>query len=216
MKTIVLAILGCSVITLLWGVLFAGGSETRPGDRSSPATKPSSGDAGSELVAAFYKALLQDNPPTLEQEKALLTPSEGLRSRLVEGGFGTEKDPVILLFLRKHKELFLPKQVRADYVQISSTFNWVRDVDQMKEAPKPGYGYVLATFREDREAKPGSEKDRLIVFAIEDGRIDPAAIKLEFEHHKTMLEEFLKVWTKADAEFWLSGSQPAASQPAKR
>jgi hypothetical protein len=203
MKTIVMGSFGLLIVASAIRVLFANSSEIQPGDAPSPTTAPasapttaaSSGDAGTDLVVAFYKALLQEAPPTLEQENSLFN-SSGSRTRLVAAGLGKDKDPVVLEFIRKHKDSFLPKQMRLDYVGVSSTFHWIRDLDHMKDPPKKGYGYVLATFVEDREAK--HMKTRTIVFGFSEGKIDVDGIRFDGIGSKMLLEEVLKIKVKGD------------------
>lgn len=194
MKTIGILMCGLWAMVFALRVLFAETPETLPTSAPSPTTVPSSGDTGTELVVAFYKVLLQDSPRTLEQEKYLFNPTPGLRERLVAGGQGKAKDPVILEFLCKRKDLFLPKKMRGlDDVSVSSTFQWVRDIVRIKEAPKKGDGYVVAMFYEDPTADPEKMKCRTIVFAIADGKIEADEIYLDGYGNKSSLEEFLKV-----------------------
>lgn len=197
MKTIVIVMFGLLIMALAFRVLFADVPSTGPASAPSPTTAPSSGDAGTDLVVGFYKALLQETPPTLEQEKSLFNPLPGIRARLVAGGQGKDKDPLILEFFRKNKAIFFPKKLRSvdsvDDVAVSSTFYWVQNLKRKMETPKKGNGYVLAMFFEDPTADQGQIKRRTIVFPIEDGKIEAGGIWLDGFGNKLSLEEFLKV-----------------------
>jgi hypothetical protein len=87
---------------------------------------------GTDAVVAFYEALLQEKPPTIEQERAIFTASSGVRTRLVVGDKGegdvepmkrtpeqrrarelqiknvADAGPVVLEYLRKHSDSFIP------------------------------------------------------------------------------------------------------------
>lgn len=212
MKTMLIGVLGLLAVGSFFFVSSAGISGKQPEGAPTPATVPTtyptsapstapSGDAGTDIVAAFYKALLQETPPTLEQENALFGPESGLRNRLVDAGLGKDKDPVILDFLRNHKELFLPKKMRRlDDVVISGTFNWVRDLVDMKDTPKKGNGYVLVFFNEDAKAAIGQYRPRTIVFSLSDGKIAVGSIWLNGFGSESSLGEFLKVKIPKDKE----------------
>jgi hypothetical protein len=64
--------------------------EVPPRTASVPASVPS-GDAATDVVTSFYRALLQEEPPPREQESALFDPKSAMRWRLVLGK-GDEAD----------------------------------------------------------------------------------------------------------------------------
>ena len=121
----------------------------------------------------------------MKQEKALFVPTPGIRKRFVVAGRGKTTDPVILDFLCKHRELFLPNTKKKPFVNrvvVSSTFRWVRDLERMRGAGGLFQGecsYVLASLYEDSKAKPGKMKNRTLVFMLENGKIDPTGILLD-------------------------------------
>ena len=131
MKYITIAICCLCAIAFAFRGECADTAGTRPTTATAPAIAPS-GDPGTDAVVAFYRELMKDTPPTVEQEQLLLKPTPGLRSRLIAAGLGTETDAVILVFLRKHRELFLPRKMRSlNDIGVSSTFHWVQSIDRM-------------------------------------------------------------------------------------
>jgi hypothetical protein len=138
-----------------------------PSDSETP-------DPGTEVVDSFYKVLLQKEPPTLEQEKSLFGEQPWFRRYLETRNNESDKDPVILICFRSHKDLFTPANMRSPrQIQISSTFCFLRDVEYVKDANAPKC--VMAMFTDDGNRLRG--KNMEIIFSITgDGRIEPDAI----------------------------------------
>jgi hypothetical protein len=164
-------------------------------------------DAGTDLVVAFYRAILQKDPPTREQEMALFTSQSSMRWRLVVGK-GDPQDaqdvepmkrtaeqrarrrrqeekvnaagPVVLAWFREHRDRFLPKNMRSPGdIQVSSTYRFVRDLERPKSPAKAGRGSVMALFTDDTNAPPDKMRFRTIVFRLEGGKINPDAVYLD-------------------------------------
>ena len=174
-------------ITVL--LVCAGGCRVRtnvvgpsPVDQSTFGLPPDApcGDAGADLVVAFYRALLQKETPTLEQEQALFGGTrDTIRKRLIRDGLGRENEPVILNTFRLHKEKFFPPHLRAlNDVRIFSSFQQVRMMGESRSLYDHGYGYVQAVFQEAASAWPDG-RNRTIVFEILDGKIIPDMIWLD-------------------------------------
>jgi hypothetical protein len=137
------------------------------------------------MVVAFYKAIMQEAPPTLEQQDALFA-NDGvhrgaIQYSLVHAGKGTDKAPLVLQYFREHKDMFLTRNtdIPLKEVQISCTFDFVRSLDHMKDPKRPGCGSVMAVFLYDRKAVPPNVRVRSVVFPLVDGKIDPDAIMPE-------------------------------------
>ncbi len=118
---------------------------------------PGPTDAGSDLVVAFYAALLQDEAPTLRQEQMLFHHDSSLRNWLLQKRGLRDDQPARLLWFREHRQDFIPRNTKSLHevqicVQISSMFNFIRSLDHVKPQPQPGYGDVLAFFADDRGA----------------------------------------------------------------
>jgi hypothetical protein len=186
-------------------------AETPPPLTTQPAV-----DEGTELVVSFYKALLQDEPPTREQELALFQPNSGIRIKLApvkrdpedlqdyepmtqtpEQRARRERQreevaaagPVALTYLRQHRDWFVPKNMKSiREIQISSTYHFVRNLEYMKSPPKPGYGNVLVLFVDDRKAPQGQQRLRTVIFPLSGGRIAPEAILLDGYQGKMVSE----------------------------
>jgi hypothetical protein len=131
-----------------------------------------------EVVAEFYRLLLQDDEPTLEQEQALIADS-GLRGNLVEAQGQDATKPLILRLSRQHKSLFLPDNYPEERllasITLSSPFKFPRTLNSQRDDDTK---YVMATFLTDWKNRPGHT--RTIVFQItEDNRIDPEGILLD-------------------------------------
>jgi len=149
---------------------------------AAPAAAPPPEVGPTDLVASFYKAMLQKEEPTLAQETSLFGERLSLRYDLPAGDQGKDTDPVILRFFRKHREWFLPlgKLSTEQYmsmVQISSPFNFVRGVQSMYD-PKKGSRteYVMAMF--DHSATAEDALTRTVVFSFERGKISAPCIRL--------------------------------------
>jgi len=146
---------------------------------ATPATAPPPEVGPTDLVASFYKALLQKEEPTLAQETSLFGEKPRFRAEMLPGDQGKATDPVILRFFRKHREWFLPlgklsTEQYMSWVRISSPFNFVRSVQGMAE--KKGREYVMAMFMHDATAKYARE--RTVVFPFDDGKISAGGICL--------------------------------------
>jgi len=146
---------------------------------AAPAAAPPPEVGPTDLVASFYKALLQKEEPTLAQETSLFGEKPSFRDDLPAGDQGKGNDPVILRFFRKHREWFLPlgKLSTEQYmlrVRLSSPFNFVRTVQGMHK--KKGLEYVMAMFNHDATAEDG--RTRTVVFPFEDGKIWVIGIRL--------------------------------------
>lgn len=212
----------CSSVALVVGYFYSSGSSaeapplaaTQPG----PATAPA-GDPASELVAAFYKAIIQKEPPTREQELALFAEWSTVRARLVLGRRDEPDDepmrrtpeyfkrrrlleaevaaagPVVLTYLRNHKEWFLPYGKKPTNVPISSFWRIERDVEELKDPPPPeqgrGWGYVL-TLVSDTTERGRVIRDRMVIFPIRDGKIHVDAIFLNGFGSTMIMEEVQK------------------------
>jgi len=154
-----------------------------------------SGDRGADIVLSFYKLLLQEQEPTLDQENALFLQNSGIRVRLINAGKGTDKDAVVMKMYRRHKDMFLPVNAKPN-VTISSTFNSICDLDHIKEAPKQGYGFILVRFPIDVKAKP--VKVQTITFNFEEGKLQPSGIWFNDAHNTliTEMDSIKKEWAE--------------------
>jgi hypothetical protein len=146
---------------------------------AKPAAAPPPEVGPTDLVASFYKALLQKEEPTLAQETSLFGEKPRFRLEMLPDDQGKATDPVILRFFRKHREWFLPlgKLSTEKYmsgVRISSPFNFVRTVQGMEE--KKSRECVIARF--DHDAAAQYARDRTVVFPFEDGKISAGGIEL--------------------------------------
>lgn len=173
-------------------------------------------DAGTDLVTRFYRVLLQEEPPTAEQEKQIFVPKSALRSSIAISQMGlqeppytepmlrsqperekwrefsariAEAGPLVLNHFRAHKEKFLPKHMtRTTSIQISTSFRLLRDLEKVHAEDKGSY--VLVFFINDAKAPPGEMRFRTIIFSIEHGKIDPDAIYMDGFEGATSLEMF--------------------------
>jgi hypothetical protein len=157
----------------LWCVV----ADSKEAVSSAPATQSGSNNvAPSDLVASFYRALVQENPPTYEQETELFS-SSGLRTQAIGKDKVPERSPILLELFRKHKDLFFPKNMKGkknlEYVRISSPFKFLGTPDTMDPSRKGGE-YVVALFVDDVEAHPA--RNRSLVFSIDGGKLDGDAI----------------------------------------
>jgi hypothetical protein len=167
-------LIGCLILG--FGVLRVARSE----DSAKPAAGPAPELGPTELVASFYKALLQKEEPTLAQEVSLFgeKPEFG-RNSLLPGDQGKVNEPVMLRFFRKHRDWFLPKgklsmEEYQALVRISSPFNFVRTVQATQE--QKGLEYVLARFTADVTAEYA--QDHTVVFPLDNGKISAGSIML--------------------------------------
>jgi hypothetical protein len=173
---------------LLIAIAFGGFSCAGAGLSSKdllPTPAPPSPDAGpSELVAYFYKVLLQKEEPTLVQETILFGKKSLLNYSLIAWKKGKEGEPIILRYLRQHRDWFVPQgQPSAERcitgVRISSPFNFVRNVPDtanMKSHSEHGRCWVMVMFNHDDSAKFASERSVAIPF--EEYKIEAEMIEL--------------------------------------
>lgn len=149
-----------------------------------------------ELVATFYRLLLQDEPPTLKDEQALFEDSF-LRTNLIEVHGKDRNDPVILNLCRENKELFIPKSKTKEEllgkIFITTPFDIPRNLRRQQERhgqQEKKHVYVMAWLLLDR-----SGKSHEIVFFIEGDKLSTAGIWLDgfSSTNATILEtRFLK------------------------
>lgn len=173
---IVACVLSVAVLSCRWAMSIPPGSPEDPA--TMPAKKDDERDEAAEVVAAFYRALLQEDPPTLEQENSIFDKMSGLRTYLVKVKGKQPDDPVLLQYFRDNKEWFLPKGMRSlTEIQISSLARFVRDVERVKEPRPEGWGFVTVIFVRDREIRP--HRLHTIIFNINGGKIAADAIWLD-------------------------------------
>jgi hypothetical protein len=154
-----------------------------------------------ELVATFYKVLLQKEEPTLQQEKDLFGLDNPLRINLLARKKGVATDPLILNLFRQNRDLFLPlgKLTEEEYrggIQLTSPFDFVTSLNQIKGKAPEGRGLVMALFV--HEVQPDRSKNvpprlRTIVFSIEGGKIQADAIWLDGFQGPTTFEKFFEM-----------------------
>lgn len=190
MKTLSVLVLGGFLMSLM---VFRNADSAEVASRPRAATAPSAPVDPTELVVSFYKALLQDTPPTLQQEKELFHDGYNLHNFFLKNQKDlkvTDTDPVILTLFRKHKELFLPRNEDKPLtnIHISSPFNFVRNLERPKG--KREDSYVLAMFNYDKKAE--SSPCYTVVFQIINGRIEPAGICFGGFEGETILNKFMK------------------------
>jgi hypothetical protein len=165
----------CVAVILGAGLLFAGaGPKGAPS--AAPATRPKDkARTPSEAVAAFYRVLVQEGPPTREQEKDLFGDSGGLKTHLIDKNGGSADRPALLELYRRNRDLFLPRNMKDPKslggVRISSMFTFMGSPDQFAGGSPPRDrdnhgGYVLALFVNDVQAKP--PHFRSVVFSVWD------------------------------------------------
>ena len=140
---------------------------------ATPATAPPPEVGPTDLVASFYKALLQKEEPTLAQETSLFGEEPSyLRYRLPAGDQGKDTDPVFLRFFRKHREWFLPlgksttEQHLSSGVRLSTPFRFEGNVQSV---------FVMAWFVNNVTVEDG--RDRSVVFSLERGKISVPCIR---------------------------------------
>lgn len=183
------------------------------------ATTAPAGDPASALVASFYKALLQEEPPTRDQELALFAELSTVRARLVLGRRDEPDDepmhrtqayfqhrrqleakvvaagPVVLTYLRNHKEWFIPYGRKPTNVSISSFWRIERNVEELKDPPPAGqgrgWGWVLALVT-DTTDRGRVIRDRTVIFPIQGERIDVDGILLNGFGSTMVMEQVQK------------------------
>lgn len=163
-----------------------------------------------KLVIAFYGALLQEGAPTLEQENALFNPKPGLQARLVRSGQGTVRDALFLNYFRKHKDWFIPKNMKSQSeISVSNEISW-RNLTKIGNPPEIGTATVWVCFAKDSAAKPLVAS--LVLFNFIKGKIEVDNIRLEGPGSSPTLGKFLQ-------EFPMPGEEglfpKAATQDAK-
>ena len=180
----------CALVASMVTSPSAASAEPRP----SPGA-PSESAEPTNLVVSFYRALLQKEAPTLQQEKALFGLSSALRVNLLARRKGTESDPVLLQLFRQHRELFLPlgelsKEEYLAAVQITSPFNFVRSVARIKDKLPTGRAWVMALFVHDAKLK--ASRFRTVLFSIEHGKIKAGEICFDGFQGQMALEKFVE------------------------
>jgi hypothetical protein len=198
--------IACIVVFLGAGLLLNVAS-SKDASTTTPATRPDGKTVTpTEAVAAFYRVLVQDAPPTYEQEKGVFGSSaSGLRVHLIDKTGASKTQPVLLDLYRKHRDLFLPKNMKdakdANCVALSSWFTFVgrpgKNAHPIEGGPtgKRG-GYVIACFVDDFKAKPAH--NRSVVFSVtEDGKLDADCIYLGGFDGQSAYEKFF------DMKWWL-------------
>jgi hypothetical protein len=203
---IALALCVCGLVAWVAAVRLASSAEPKsavpeptPGGApaavaAEPEVAMAAGDKTSDLVATFYKVLLQKKEPTLQQEKDLFGLESSLRINLLARKKGAETDPVVLNLFRQHRDLFLPLGKWSDEqyavaIQITSPFVFVRSLARPKVKAPEGSCYVMAMFVHDpRPDRPKNvpPRHRTIIFGIDEGKIDPYEIYMDgFEGEMT-------------------------------
>lgn len=159
---------------------------------SMPITVFPLGDAATDLVASFYKILVQENPPTLKQETDLFVTSSAMRTSLAARRKVAAADPIVLQFFREHKEWFLPANMKSfDEIMISSSAHFIRSVERAKQQPENGAGFVIVLVYDKNDHRQVI-RTRTIVFQMAGGKIDPAVIYLDGFGGESTLEMVLK------------------------
>lgn len=159
-------------------------------EQALPAPEAVTDDAGAAVVAAFYRALLQEEAPTAEQDEILFHSPGDWRDILVDRKALREDNPVLLDWFRERKAQFLPKDLRSPAdIRISTTFNIARSVDELFERQEPGHGFVRVLFDDDRSGQ-SRDRFRLVHFTIWDNKIKPESIKYGGSFGRRTLEDF--------------------------
>lgn len=183
-----ICVLGVCVILGLWVLRVAHSASAAPAAAPPPEVGPT------DLVASFYKALLQKEEPTLAQETSLFGEKPSFRYKLPAGDRGKATDPVILRFFRKHREWFLPlgklstEQYLSSGVRISTPFRFEGNVQSV---------FVMAWFVHNATAEDG--RDRTVVFSFERGKISVPCIRpggFDGESVTDKIEMITGVWRK--------------------
>jgi hypothetical protein len=221
MKTLCLLAF-CALVALAAMALPANAADPKPAtatpapaDAPAPAAAPAAVKAApdptevppatvgklTELVATFYKVLLQKEEPTLQQEKDLFGLDSPLRLNLIARKKGVATEPVILNLFRKNRDLFLPLGKLSDEqylgaIQLTSPFDFVTSLNQIKGKAPEGWGCVMALFvHELRPDRPKNEKPRFrtVIFSIENGKIQADGIWLDGFQGQLTGEKFLEM-----------------------
>ena len=183
-----ICVLGVCVILGLWVLRVAHSASAAPAAAPPPEVGPT------DLVASFYKALLQKEEPTLAQETSLFGEKPSFRYKLPAGDRGKATDPVFLRFFRKHREWFLPlgklstEQYLSSGVRISTPFRFEGNVQSV---------FVMAWFVHNATAEDG--RDRTVVFSFERGKISVPCIRpggFDGESVTEKIEMITGVWRK--------------------
>jgi len=199
--------IACVAVVLGAGLVLNVASSTAKPSTAAPATRPEGKTVTpTEAVAAFYRVLVQDAPPTYEQEKEVFGSSaSGLRVHLIDKTGASKTQPVLLELYRKHRDLFLPKNMKdakdLSRVALSSWFTFVgrlgENAHPIEQGPtgKRG-GYVIAVFVDDPQAK--SAHIRSVMFCVtEDGKLGADDMCLGGFDGQTAYEKFF------DMKWWL-------------
>ena len=160
-------VFGLASMVFVAGVLLSVGC---PGDSPSKAAAGKEEDGApnaSDVVASFYFALVQDIPPTKEQEKELFG-SSSVRGQLIDKTGMPEDHPVLLGLFRKHRDLFLPKNAKRGEelasVRISSSFTILGPPGDLVPGRGPGC-HVMVVLIDDVKAKIARE--RTVIFSVD-------------------------------------------------
>jgi hypothetical protein len=184
-----ICVLSVCVLLGLWVSCVAHSTEP-----ATPAAAPPPEVGPTDLVASFYKALLQKEEPTLAQETSLFGETPSFRYKLPAGDQGKATDPVFLRFFRKHREWFLPlgkfvtEQYLSSCVRISSPFRFEGNVQSV---------FVMAWFVHNATVEDG--RDRTVVFSFERGKISVPCIRpggFDGEDVTDKIEMMTGVWRK--------------------
>lgn len=167
------------------------------GGQGGPTTSPIKDDLGPPAVIRFYDGLLQEQPPTLEQERSVFTVSPVMRKEFAEAmGRSREdadKEPVVYEFFRAHRDWFLSrgglKNRRSIVLSSSAWFYW--DLTGLKDKQHSGQSsterFVIALFIYNPGVQPSVK--RTVIFPVADGKIlDPEHIRLGGFDAKTVYE----------------------------
>jgi hypothetical protein len=140
----------------------------------------SPGAGPTELVAYFYKVLLQKDEPTMAQEVSLFGENPDYRNELPLFDQGKDTVPVLIRFCRKHRDWFLPKgKATADrylsVIMISTPFTFKRTAKE-----DPGHGqtcdFVIVKFDYNLTSKSHSGREGSVVFPFDNGKISVGGI----------------------------------------
>lgn len=177
MRTRIGFIIACVITVLIY--LAVGQSHARELPPTQPTTFPSIRDAGTNVVVSFYRVLLQEQPPTMADEAALLLLTSSPRMYLIEQARkGTANDPVAMTWFRSHKDWFVPANmgqpgvVELGVIDVTSTFDFVQVLDRelVQHRRHPDQGFVLVMFPDVFGAQVSH--DITIVFSLAGGKID--------------------------------------------
>ncbi|HEY0007191.1 MAG TPA: hypothetical protein VGB55_00575, partial [Tepidisphaeraceae bacterium] len=104
-------------------------------------------DAGVEVVRHFYRMLLDEKEPTMEDEHALFPRESGIRSRLMIEG-RPEDEPLVCQYFKKQRDRFMPKREpdRPLDINITHLFNYSFRFEVDKPQPKEDQGKIQVIY----------------------------------------------------------------------